>query len=114
MPVEIGPDGTPIITETIIEIDDKGKVGEPFIVTIPKDAVTADKLKQEPTGMANKIKEAETFNSKLNAPEVPVVQVEQVQTINKDVELMSILKMYGMDSQQQGKAFTEIKKLFES
>ena len=44
MPIEIGPDGTPTIIpsklpETIIEIDETGKVGEPFVVSPPKDAI---------------------------------------------------------------------------
>lgn len=85
---------------------------------LPSDAIPKPVTEAKPlVGIDNSIEEARRFNEKLNAPTpVPVTrgqaEVEQEQKVNKDVELKSILKRYGMDSQQQDKAFAEIKSLF--
>jgi len=86
------------------------------IIPLPTDAIKVEQPKTTLVGMPNKIAEAEKFNARLKTP-IPqatsILPVDQHPGINKDVELMSILKRFGMDSQQQGKAFVEIKALFE-
>lgn len=79
---------------------------------IPTDAIKPVTEAKPLVGIDNSIEEAKRFNSKLNKPVSSVQQVAQEQKVNKDVELRSILKRYGMDSQQQDKAFVEIKSLF--
>jgi hypothetical protein len=109
MPKVVGIDsvtGAPIVEE----------VGSSFEIPTtapPKDAIKPVTEAKPLVGIDNSIDEARRFNENLaNKPIAPVQQVAQEQKVNKDVELMSILKRYGMDSQQQGKAFAEIKSLF--
>lgn len=109
MPIEIGPDGTPIVTNG--PSTPAPKV-EGFEVSKPKDAIKPVTEAKPLVGIDNSIEEAKRFNAKLNAPvAITPLVVAQEQTVNKDVELRSILKRYGMDSQQQEKAFAEIKSL---
>ena len=62
--------------------------------------------------MYKRIEEAIKFNDAINSPPISSLFAPQEVKINKDIELQGILKRYGMDSQQQGKAFAEIKSLF--
>jgi hypothetical protein len=83
------------------------------ITTAPKDAIKPVTEAKPLVGIDNSIDEARRFNEKLsNKGVIQPLTTAVEQKVNKDVELMSILKRYGMDSQQQGKAFAEIKSLF--
>jgi hypothetical protein len=108
-PIEIDPaTGAPIVTNNASIPPVAGFEVKP---TIPVDAIKPVTEVKPLVGMDNRIEEAKKFNSKLNAPSVPL-SVKQEQKVNKDVELRGILKRYGMDSQQQEKAFAEIIVLF--
>lgn len=116
-PIEIDPaTGAPIVTNPTIPKVEGFEVTPstpaPSTSAPPKDAIKPVTEAKPLVGIDNSIDEARRFNEKLNKPVAPVQQVAQEQKVNKDVELMSILKRYGMDSQQQGKAFAEIKSLF--
>lgn len=106
---KIGPIVPSNEPEIIIEIDESGHVSDEIK---PTDAIPTPPKKEELTGMAKRIEIAREFNTSLTTPKSTVVTAQQV-VMNKDTELKSILKRYGMDSQQQEKAFTEIKSLFQ-
>ena len=112
MPIEIDPaTGAPIITNPSTPVVGKGfEVGG----NKPNDAIKPATEAKPLIGMDNRIEEAKKFNSKLAVSTLGLDKkvVEEVkQKINKDTVLRGILKRYGMDSQQQEKAFAEIKSL---
>ena len=116
MAIEFDKDGAPIITPTplpeIGTVNDFVASVPPIPPVLPPDAIPSTELKKEPVGMDRRILDARAFNSNLNTSILPI-PTEVVQSVNKDEELRFILKRYGMDSQQQGKAYEEIKALFE-
>jgi len=112
-PIEIDPaTGAPIVINPSTPVTtEKPVAGFEVSASKPSDAIAKPTEAKPLVGIDNSIEAAKQFNEKLHKPVVPVQQVEQEQKVNKDVELMSILKRYGMDSQQQEKAFAEIKSL---
>lgn len=130
MPIEIGPDGTPKVTpasatpittgsgsadETKTNDFVASVVGESKPSEKPVDAIPLVKTDLKPVAMDNKIEEAKQFNANLKlANEGPSVKEPVIEELglDKDTELRNILRRYGMDSQQQSKAFSEIKALF--
>ena len=85
-------------------------------VKAPNDFLIKEpSIKTEPAGMNRRIEDSKRFNESLKNEELmkKTIPVEEIETRpNKDTELRSILKRYGMDSQQQEKAYVEIKNLF--
>ena len=91
-------------------------VEESAPITKPNDFLIKEPtVKSEPVGMDKRIEESKRFNESLRNEELlkeTILAATDVRP-NKDTELRSILKRYGMDSQQQEKAFREVKILFE-
>lgn len=115
-PIEIDPvTGAPIVVPAKTE---NFTVVETVKTKPPVDAIISPKPTEKPAGMEGRIESAKKFNQQLINTELMKDTISATSSLpigeirNKDVELMSILKRYGMDSQQQEKAFSEIKVLF--
>lgn len=90
--------------------------GESKPVEKPADAIPLVKTDLKPVAMDNKIEEAKQFNANLklaNEGSVTTPVVVEELGVDKDTALRDILKRNGMDSQQQSRAFSEIKALFQ-
>lgn len=99
------------MTESLEETLAKIKMGAPsttdFLIKEPT-------IKEEPIGMNKRIEDSRRFNESLKNEELLKDSVSAAIDVRPSrlEELRSILKRYGMDSQQQEYAFKEIKALF--
>jgi len=113
MPIEIGPDGTPFVVSTIVSEGEKDTFSEP-----KTELTNVPEIKKEMIGMDKRIEDSIAFNESLRSKGKPLDEKAPVQeyagesSITIKLEAIRLtLKNNGMDSQQQGKAYADIKSI---
>lgn len=131
MPIEIGPDGSPIITSTVGGNTPEKR--DSFVTPTEESSgiVPTPTIKSEPTGMDKRIEDSRKFNESLKReatrkstpvfppifPPEEVIEIDEngkvsIPSLSQKLEgIKLVLKNNGMDSQQQERAIQQISEI---